>query len=68
MPSYSYRCQVCGEEFEKTIEINADHDHVNCPSGHSRVNRVYTPPLINFKGSGFYVTDSKKKNKAHTSH
>jgi putative FmdB family regulatory protein len=60
MPSYSYRCQVCGLEFEKHMPINADHNHVKCPNGHSRLQRLYSAPEVTFKGSGFYTTDSRK--------
>jgi putative FmdB family regulatory protein len=60
MPSYSYVCQVCGLEFEKQMPINADHTHVKCPKGHTRLQRLYTAPRITFKGSGFYSTDSRK--------
>ena len=61
MPSYSYRCLVCEEQFEKSMAINADHEHVSCPNGHISVDRIYTAPRINFKGSGFYINDNKKK-------
>jgi len=67
MPSYSYRCPICGEEFEKSLAINADHEHVCCPNGHASVQRIYTAPRIKFKGSGFYVNDSKKNAKVHSS-
>lgn len=67
MPSYSYVCQVCGLEFEKHLPINADHEHVSCPNGHTRLQRIYSAPPVTFKGSGFYITDSRKQGSATTS-
>jgi putative FmdB family regulatory protein len=67
MPSYSYVCQVCGVEFEKHLSINADHQQVQCPNGHSAPQRIYTAPRITFKGSGFYVTDSRKQGSPQSS-
>jgi predicted nucleic acid-binding Zn ribbon protein len=52
-------------EFDKHLSISADHEHITCPNGHTQTQRVYSAPRINFKGSGFYVTDNKTK--AHTS-
>jgi putative FmdB family regulatory protein len=67
MPSYSFKCQDCGEVFVKLLAISADHKNISCPNGHGRVQRIYSAPGINFKGSGFYVNDSKNKTGAHSS-
>jgi putative FmdB family regulatory protein len=67
MPSYSYVCQVCGIDFEKRLPINADHEQVSCPDGHTYVQRIYTAPRVTFKGSGFYATDSRRHSNAHSS-
>jgi len=59
MPLYEYECSTCGRNFEKALPISVENPDVCCPSGHRKVRRVYTAPLIVFKGSGFYVTDHR---------
>ena len=61
MPEYSFICPQCGAQFSKHQSFSADHSHTRCPNGHANAERLYTAPKVNFKGSGFYVTDSKKK-------
>jgi putative FmdB family regulatory protein len=61
MATYLFKCYICGRVFEKRIPINDEKAHVTCPNGHQQVRRVYTPPHIIFKGSGFYINDSKSK-------
>ncbi|MBM3135862.1 MAG: zinc ribbon domain-containing protein [Chloroflexi bacterium] len=40
MPIYEYRCQACGEEFEKLVRSSAEADQVECPRCHQvRVKR-----------------------------
>ena len=57
MPLYEFTCCTCGVNFEKSLSVNADRSQVRCPSGHHRVQRVYSAPPVMFKGGGFYVTD-----------
>ena len=57
MPAYTYRCKVCGEVFTRRYSFNEKPDVVVCPNGHTDVVRVFQPPVVVFKGSGFYVTD-----------
>ena len=57
MPLYEFSCSTCGQKFEKTLPLNADQTGVRCPSGHRKVQRVYTALPVMFKGNGFYVTD-----------
>ena len=59
MPIYEYACEVCGERFEVRQPFNSAGE-VRCPAGHGPVHRVFSPPVIVFKGSGFYVTDHRK--------
>lgn len=59
MPIYQYRCESCSNEFEVRKSFNEDSDHVVCPACGQKANRVFIPPAIIFKGSGFYVTDYK---------
>ncbi len=61
MPIYAYRCRVCGVEFER-IQSFSDTTIPRCPNGHDDVVRLLKPPAIHFKGSGWYITDSKRGN------
>ena len=63
MPEYSFVCQECGAHFDRHLDFNQSRANLVCPNGHHQIRRVYTAPQINFKGSGFYVTDSKKSHK-----
>ncbi len=64
MPIYEYECLTCGEKFEKRQSFS-DEPKADCPNGHSRTRRLIAAPAIVFKGSGFYVNDSKGKNSAN---
>ena len=57
---YEFTCSTCGQTFEKNLPIQADQSGVRCPSGHTRVRRLYSAPPVLFKGGGFYVTDHHK--------
>ena len=63
MPTYRYRCEECGDEFETWQSITADplrtHDH-GCGGG---LVKVMTPAGIVLKGSGFYKTDNRSGSK-----
>ncbi len=67
MPIYQYHCRVCGVDFEVQQSFS-DTTIPLCPNGHSDVVRVFSPPRIIFKGSGWYVTDNKPKNGHQKSH
>lgn len=56
MPIYEYVCPVCGCHFENRQGFD-DPAPQECPHGHRGVRRVFSPPVIVFKGSGFYTTD-----------
>jgi putative FmdB family regulatory protein len=58
MPVYEYECLECGLHFECLQHVNDQHT-ARCPRGHRNVRRVFSPPAIVFKGSGFYVTDNR---------
>lgn len=60
MPTYDYRCSACQHEFEEFQSISAEPLRV-CPScGETALKRLVAGGVgIIFKGSGFYVTDSK---------
>jgi putative FmdB family regulatory protein len=66
MPVYEYECDVCGERFELHRHFGEPHT-TPCPNGHESVHRVFSPPSIIFKGSGFYVTDHRRNGRASQS-
>jgi len=61
MPLYEYRCEACGHQFER-IQRFSDELVTVCPScGSGPVVKLLSSPAIQFKGSGFYITDYAKK-------
>lgn len=66
MPIYEYRCTVCGSRFDRMASFG-DDSAAACPNGHTDTQRVFSPPGIVFKGSGFYVTDNRPNNKSSSS-
>ena len=56
MPLYEYECEKCGKHFEKIEKLGGPHLK-KCPSCGGRVERLMSAPAIQFKGSGWYVTD-----------
>lgn len=64
MPIYEFVCQDCGHEFE-LIQSFSDNATPQCPICYSeQVMRRVGRPAIHFKGSGWYITDSKKASKS----
>ncbi|WP_103680196.1 FmdB family zinc ribbon protein [Alkalispirochaeta sphaeroplastigenens] len=63
MPNYDYQCRSCGHTFETFQSMSADA-LVDCPSCEKpELRRLITGGTgVIFKGSGFYVTDSKSKS------
>lgn len=56
MPLYEYKCLKCGRKTEK-IE-NVDGPHLKkCPHCGGKVEALFSAPAIQFKGTGWYVTD-----------
>src|SRR6476646_4220431 len=66
MPTYVYACDSCGTQFER-FQSFKDEPLRTCPSCTSAVRRVFQPVGIVFKGSGWYVTDSRKSSSATVS-
>ena len=56
MPLYEYECKKCGKHFEKIERLQGPYLK-KCPSCGGGVERLMSPPAIQFKGSGWYVTD-----------
>ena len=62
MPLYEYECEACGKRFEKIQKFSDPLADV-CPHcGKSPVRKLLSSPAIQFKGSGFYITDYAKKS------
>jgi putative FmdB family regulatory protein len=61
MPLYDYRCRACSNVTEVRHGFREAYEGT-CPAcGSDQLARVFNPAGIVFKGSGFYVTDSRKK-------
>jgi len=60
LPLYEYRCLKCDRHTEKIENVNGPHLK-KCPHCGGKVESVLTAPAIQFKGSGWYVTDYAKK-------
>ena len=56
MPLYEYKCDKCGHKFEKIENLSAS-EVKKCPKCGGRAERQLAPPAIQFKGTGWYVTD-----------
>lgn len=63
MPLYDYKCTACDNRFELRQGFDAA-PRQPCPVCGQEAKRVLHPPPIVFKGSGFYITDSRKGNQA----
>ena len=63
MPTYVYKCDSCGAQFEQFQSFKDEPVRI-CPVCASAVRRVFQPVGIVFKGSGWYVTDSRKSSSA----
>lgn len=61
MPIYEYACDSCGHKFERRQRFS-DEPIAECPTCGAHVHRVLYPAGIIFKGSGWYINDSRKSN------
>ena len=62
MPLYEYECEVCGKRFERIHKFSDPPIAVCVHCGKSPVRKLFSSPAIQFKGSGFYITDYAKKS------
>ena len=65
MPLYEYECDSCGWRFE-LIQKFSDQLASECPTCGGPVHKLLSAPAIQFKGSGWYVTDYAQKGQADT--
>ena len=59
MPLYEYECTKCGHRFERIVKFS-DAPITKCPKCKGKVEQMVSAPAIQFKGSGWYVTDYAK--------
>ena len=55
MPIYEYQCKECSHRFERLVGFNAATP--DCPECGGEVEQLVSAPAVQFKGSGWYVTD-----------
>ena len=68
MPLYEYECDACGKRFEVIQQRYSDAPPETCRRcGKGPVRRLASSPAIQFKGSGFYITDYAKKSSSEAS-
>jgi putative FmdB family regulatory protein len=60
MPIYEYQCKKCHHRFERIQKFSDPHVK-KCPDCGGPVEQVLSAPAVQFKGSGWYVTDYAKK-------
>ena len=63
MPLYEYECTQCGKHIEK-IQKFSDSPLTKCEKCGGKLQRLISSPAIQFKGSGWYVTDYARKSSA----
>jgi putative FmdB family regulatory protein len=66
MPLYEYQCKKCGHRFER-IQRFSDPLVKKCPECGGKVEQMISAPAVQFKGTGWYVTDYAKKPSAGSS-
>ena len=66
MPLYEYECKKCHHRFEK-IQKFSDRMVKKCPDCGGPVEQMISAPAVQFKGSGWYVTDYAKKSASQSS-
>lgn len=62
MPLYEYQCDACAHRFEQ-IQKFSDPPLTSCPQCGGAVRKLVSSPAIQFKGSGWYVTDYARQGK-----
>lgn len=56
MPLYEYECQSCGRRTE-LLQRFGDEPLATCPECGGKVRKLFSAPAVQFKGTGWYVTD-----------
>jgi putative FmdB family regulatory protein len=63
LPLYEYGCEKCGARIEK-IQKFSDPPLATCEKCGGKLVRLLSAPAIQFKGSGWYITDYARKSKS----
>ena len=63
MPLYEYQCEACGHRFE-VIQKFSDPPLETCAKCGGAVRKLLSSPAIQFKGSGWYITDYARAGKS----
>jgi putative FmdB family regulatory protein len=63
MPLYEYECDACGQRFEVIRKFSDPDLQVCSRCGKGPVRRLLSSPAIQFKGTGWYITDYSSKGK-----
>jgi putative FmdB family regulatory protein len=63
LPLYEYECRNCHKRTERIEKFSGPHLK-SCPKCKGPVDRVLSAPAIQFKGSGWYVTDYARSSSA----
>ena len=61
MPLYEYECEKCSHRFERIMKFS-DPPLEACPTCGGTVRKLLSSPAIQFKGTGWYITDYAKKS------
>jgi putative FmdB family regulatory protein len=64
MPLYEYECDACGSRFEVIRKFSDPHLDTCRRCGSGPVRRLFSSPAIQFKGTGWYITDYAQKGKS----
>jgi len=67
VPLYEYECDACGRRFEVIQKFSDPAVDVCRQCGKGPVRRLLSSPAIQFKGTGWYVTDYSQKGKSDSS-
>jgi putative FmdB family regulatory protein len=63
MPLYEYQCDDCGARLER-IQKYSDPPPDRCPTCQGPLRKLFSSPAIQFKGSGWYITDYARKSES----
>ena len=64
MPLYEFECEACAHRFEVIQARYSDPPPAACPKCGGAVRRLLSSPAIQFKGTGWYITDYAKSGKS----
>lgn len=63
MAVYDYECKKCGKVIEQEHGLSEDPPLKKCEDCKGKLVKLFSPPSIVFKGSGFYINDNKSSGR-----